>query len=181
MAVSLSGGERRRLEITRALVTMPSLILLDEPFSGIDPIAVQEIRNIIKDLRERGMGILITDHNVRETLSITNRSYIVDEGRVLRHGTAEELVSDPVVRKTYLGDTFSTEEFVRASQSDRRAVGTVRRFTNFVLRRTGSSGESKMARPAPPAASAPASAPPKPEPAQPAQTSKEQQDTGLQL
>ncbi|MFH0772523.1 MAG: LPS export ABC transporter ATP-binding protein [Candidatus Omnitrophota bacterium] len=105
-AYTLSGGERRRLEITRALVTEPSFILLDEPFSGIDPIAVAECQEIICALKEKGLGILLTDHNVRETLSITDRSYIMAEGRVLISGTAEELISDHSARQIYLGEKF---------------------------------------------------------------------------
>jgi len=106
-AQNLSGGERRRLEITRALVTEPSFILLDEPFSGIDPIAVAEAQDVIRALRAKGLGILLTDHNVRETLSITDRAYIMDEGRVLISGTAEELINDPKAREIYLGERFS--------------------------------------------------------------------------
>lgn len=106
-AYTLSGGERRRLEITRALVTNPMFILLDEPFSGIDPIAVFECQQIIRELKERGLGILLTDHNVRETLSITDRSYIMCEGRILISGTKDELISNPEARKIYLGEKFS--------------------------------------------------------------------------
>ena len=106
-ANTLSGGERRRVEIARALVTSPKLMLLDEPFSGVDPIAVEEIKDIISTLREKGMGILLTDHNVRETLSITDRSYIIDEGKILREGTSDELVSDKMVRRVYLGEKFT--------------------------------------------------------------------------
>ncbi|HOW34922.1 MAG TPA: LPS export ABC transporter ATP-binding protein [Candidatus Omnitrophota bacterium] len=106
-AYTLSGGERRRLEITRALVTNPSFILLDEPFSGIDPIVVAEAQEIIKELKEKGLGILLTDHNVRETLSITDRAYLIAEGRVLISGTAQELINDPKARKIYLGEKFS--------------------------------------------------------------------------
>jgi len=105
-ALTLSGGERRRLEITRALVTNPSFILLDEPFSGIDPIAVADIQDILNHLKEKGIGILLTDHNVRETLAITDRSYIMDEGRILISGTAEELINDPRARQIYLGERF---------------------------------------------------------------------------
>jgi lipopolysaccharide export system ATP-binding protein len=105
-AYSLSGGERRRLEITRALVTRPRYILLDEPFAGIDPIAVDDIQAIVRDLRQRGIGVLITDHNVRETLSITDRAYIMFEGRIKRAGTAEELINDPEARRLYLGEDF---------------------------------------------------------------------------
>lgn len=113
-ADTLSGGERRRLEITRALVLEPSLLLLDEPFAGVDPIAVQDIQGILRRLRdERGMSILLTDHNVRETLSVTDRSYIIAEGRILRHGAPAELVADEVVRRTYLGEGFSMPELSR--------------------------------------------------------------------
>ena len=106
-AYTLSGGERRRLEITRALVTNPSFLLLDEPFSGIDPIVVAEAQEIIKELKGRGLGILLTDHNVRETLAITDRAYLIAEGRVALAGSAEELINDPKARKIYLGDKFS--------------------------------------------------------------------------
>ncbi len=103
----LSGGERRRLEIARALMTEPRLLLLDEPFAGVDPIAVADIQGIVRKLREeRGISILLTDHNVRETLAITDRSYIIFEGRILRHGPKEDLVNDPVVRRVYLGEDF---------------------------------------------------------------------------
>lgn len=105
-AYTLSGGERRRLEITRALVTNPSFLLLDEPFSGIDPIVVAEAQEIIRGLKKRGLGILLTDHNVRETLSITDRSYLIAEGRVLISGTAEDLINDPKAKKIYLGEKF---------------------------------------------------------------------------
>ena len=102
----LSGGERRRIEIARCLATDPSFILLDEPFVGVDPIAVEDIQNIVSKLKEKNIGILITDHNVHETLSITDRSYLLYEGKILRSGTSEELVSDEVVRKLYLGQNF---------------------------------------------------------------------------
>ena len=105
-AFTLSGGEKRRLEITRALVTNPQFILLDEPFSGIDPITVFEAQEIIRELRRRGLGILLTDHNVRETLEITDRAYIMAEGRVLIAGTAHELITDPRAREIYLGEKF---------------------------------------------------------------------------
>jgi lipopolysaccharide export system ATP-binding protein len=106
-AYTLSGGERRRLEITRALVTNPSFILLDEPFSGIDPIVVTEAQEIIKELRNKGLGILLTDHNVRETLSITDRAYLIAEGKILISGTAQDLINDPKAREIYLGEKFS--------------------------------------------------------------------------
>ena len=105
-AYTLSGGERRRLEITRALVTSPSFILLDEPFSGVDPIAVYDVQQIVADLRRRGLGILLTDHNVRETLSITDRTYLIYEGKVLKHGTSEFLANDKEARDLYLGAKF---------------------------------------------------------------------------
>ena len=105
-AYTLSGGERRRLEITRALVTNPSFILLDEPFSGIDPIVVNEAQEIIKELREKGLGILLTDHNVRETLSITDRAYLIAEGKILISGTAGDLINNPQARQVYLGEKF---------------------------------------------------------------------------
>ena len=104
---TLSGGERRRLEITRALVTNPSFILLDEPFSGIDPIVVNDAQEIIRGLRAKGLGILLTDHNVRETLSITDRAYLIAEGRILISGTAQELINNPKAREIYLGEKFS--------------------------------------------------------------------------
>ena len=105
-AYTLSGGERRRLEITRALVTNPSFILLDEPFSGIDPIVVNEAQEIIQELKEKGLGILLTDHNVRETLSITDRAYLIAEGRILISGSAEDLINNPKARQIYLGEKF---------------------------------------------------------------------------
>jgi lipopolysaccharide export system ATP-binding protein len=104
---ALSGGERRRVEIGRALCISPSFILLDEPFSGIDPIAVDDLQKIIFDLKNSGIGILITDHNVRETLSVTNRAYIINEGKIFRAGTPEELGNDPEVRRVYLGESFT--------------------------------------------------------------------------
>ena len=107
LANKLSGGERRRVEITRALAREPSYMLLDEPFVGIDPIAVSEIQDIVGRLRDRGLGVLITDHNVRETLRITDRAYIMYEGRILLQGTAEKLANDSEARKIYLGERFS--------------------------------------------------------------------------
>ena len=106
-AHKLSGGERRRVEITRALARQPSFILLDEPFVGIDPIAVAEIQEIVAGLRKRGLGVLITDHNVRETLRITDRAYIMFEGRIMLHGSAAQLAADPRAREVYLGEHFS--------------------------------------------------------------------------
>lgn len=106
-AFTLSGGERRRLEIARALVTDPAMILLDEPFSGVDPLAVYDVQEIVKSLKKRGLGILITDHSVRETLAIVDRAYLICEGRVLREGTSEFLINDDVSRELYLGPRFS--------------------------------------------------------------------------
>jgi len=105
-AGTLSGGEMRRVEICRALATSPDVILLDEPFSGVDPIAVSDLQELVVSLKDRDIGILLTDHNVRETLQVTDRSYIIDQGRVLAHGTAEEIVDDELVRSTYLGEQF---------------------------------------------------------------------------
>ena len=104
--IQLSGGERRRTEIARALAADPKFILLDEPFAGVDPIAVQDIQNIVKGLKNRNIGVLITDHNVHETLSITDRAYLLIEGSVFRYGTPQELANDEQVRKKYLGDNF---------------------------------------------------------------------------
>ena len=106
-AMALSGGERRRAEIARALAADPSIMLLDEPFAGIDPISIADIRDLVKDLKRRGIGVLITDHNVRETLEIVDRAYIIYDGRVLFSGSPQELVADPDVRRLYLGDSFS--------------------------------------------------------------------------
>ncbi|MEI6567699.1 MAG: LPS export ABC transporter ATP-binding protein [Verrucomicrobiota bacterium] len=106
-AYTLSGGEKRRLEITRALVTSPKLLLLDEPFSGIDPIAVYEVQKIVRRLKDRGLGILITDHNVRETLKITDRAYILCDGKILTEGASDTLANDPVAKHFYLGENFT--------------------------------------------------------------------------
>lgn len=110
-AKNVSGGERRKLEIARALITNPRLILLDEPFSGVDPKAVEELRNEIQRLRENGIAILLTDHNVHETLKVTDRSYVIFQGQVVSAGTPHELINDPRVRETYLGNTFRGDEF----------------------------------------------------------------------
>src|SRR5262249_27988099 len=106
---TLSGGERRRVEIARALVHEPDFILLDEPFSGVDPKAVEELQDIIYQMQIRGLGVLITDHNVRETLTVTDRSYIIHEGQVKLHGTCEFLVNSPEARKYYLGERFTMD------------------------------------------------------------------------
>ncbi len=108
-AMNLSGGEKRRLEIARALITRPSLVMLDEPFSGVDPKAVYEIQGIILDLKRNGIGVLLTDHSVRETLAITDRAYIIHDGTVLVSGTTDRLIDDPEVRRVYLGETFQRE------------------------------------------------------------------------
>jgi lipopolysaccharide export system ATP-binding protein len=110
-AKNVSGGERRKLEIARSLITAPRLILLDEPFSGVDPKAVEELRNEILKLRERGIAILLTDHNVHETLRVTDRSYVIHQGKVVSAGSPRQLVNDPRVRETYLGNTFRGDEF----------------------------------------------------------------------
>jgi lipopolysaccharide export system ATP-binding protein len=105
-AYMLSGGERRRLEIARSLTLQPSFILLDEPFSGIDPLTVRDLQDLIRELSRSGIGVLITDHNVRETLSVTDRAYIVNHGRIMAKGTPKDLSDNPEVRRVYLGDTF---------------------------------------------------------------------------
>ncbi len=108
---TLSGGERRRTEIARALATRPRFILLDEPFAGVDPIAVEDIQSIVAELKERNIGVLITDHNVHETLAITDRAYLLYDGQILKEGTAESLAADPEVRKRYLGEKFTLERY----------------------------------------------------------------------
>ncbi|MBR6803196.1 MAG: LPS export ABC transporter ATP-binding protein [Kiritimatiellae bacterium] len=105
-AYTLSGGERRKLEIARALVRRPSILMLDEPFAGVDPLAVDDIQNIVRDLKAQGLGVIITDHNVRETLNIVDRAYIVFEGKILCEGTSEELINNPQARQSYLGENF---------------------------------------------------------------------------
>ena len=105
-AMALSGGERRRVEIARCLAANPGYLLLDEPFAGVDPIALADIRSLVHDLKERGIGVLITDHNVRETLGIVDRAYILHDGHVLKSGSTEDIIADPQVREVYLGDTF---------------------------------------------------------------------------
>jgi lipopolysaccharide export system ATP-binding protein len=106
-AYTLSGGEKRRLEITRALVTSPKLLMLDEPFAGIDPIAVYEVQKIVRKLKDRGLGILITDHNVRETLKLVDRAYLIHKGEVIYEGTGEAMLHDPKAREIYLGPEFN--------------------------------------------------------------------------
>ena len=106
-AVNLSGGERRRVEIARCLASQPKYILLDEPFAGVDPIAVDEIRELVRELKDRNIGVLITDHNVRETLKIVDRAYIISNGKIIKHGTPDFVISDQDVRRIYLGDKFA--------------------------------------------------------------------------
>ena len=125
VAYTLSGGERRRVEIARALVHEPDFILLDEPFSGVDPKAVEELQDIIFHMQAKGLGVLITDHNVRETLSVTDRSYIIFEGRVMMSGTAEELVNSPEARKFYLGERFYMDT---SATETRRATAREKKF-----------------------------------------------------
>jgi lipopolysaccharide export system ATP-binding protein len=121
-AYSLSGGERRRVEITRALVLSPSFILLDEPFAGIDPIAVLDIQAIVRQLKSKGIGIIITDHNVRETLGVCDRAYILNEGRLLESGTPEEIARSPKARKIYLGDGFRLDERRRTKREEMKGA-----------------------------------------------------------
>jgi lipopolysaccharide export system ATP-binding protein len=118
VGMSLSGGERRRTEIARALAVDPSFVLLDEPFAGVDPIAVEEIQSIVSRLKSKNIGILITDHNVDETLSITDRAYLMVDGKLFKSGTAEELAGDPQVRKVYLGQNFELRR-ARVTQPDK--------------------------------------------------------------
>ncbi len=117
LAKTLSGGERRKLEIARALVSNPTMILLDEPFSGVDPIAVEDLQREIRGLKDRGISVLLTDHNVRETLNVTDRSYIMDSGKVMREGPPRDLIKDELVRRTYLGSTFRGDEFDEPGQT----------------------------------------------------------------
>ena len=121
-ADTLSGGERRRLELARSLATKPSILLLDEPFAGVDPINVEEIQMLIQRLREHGIGILITDHSVRETLQSTDRAYIIHQGQILREGTAEELIADPRVREVYLGRNFDAPASRGVSAQEEREL-----------------------------------------------------------
>ena len=121
-AYSLSGGERRRVEITRALVLSPSFILLDEPFSGIDPIAVLDIQGIIRQLKSKGLGIIITDHNVRETLGVCDRAYIINEGRILEEGSPEKIAQSEKARKIYLGDEFELGGRRHKKEEERKAT-----------------------------------------------------------
>jgi lipopolysaccharide export system ATP-binding protein len=121
-AYSLSGGERRRVEITRALVLSPSFILLDEPFAGIDPIAVIDIQTIIRQLKSKGIGIIITDHNVRETLGVCDRAYIINEGRILEEGPPEKIAQSPKARRIYLGEEFELGSRRRHIEEEKKDV-----------------------------------------------------------
>ena len=123
-AYSLSGGERRRVEITRALVLSPSFILLDEPFAGIDPIAVLDIQTIIRQLKSKGIGIIITDHNVRETLGVCDRAYIINEGRILEEGVPESIARSQKARQIYLGDGFELRKASRSNEDEEKDVST---------------------------------------------------------
>lgn len=115
---TLSGGERRRTEIARALATNPQFLLLDEPFAGIDPVAVEDIQHVVAGLQDKGIGVLITDHNVHETLAITDRAYLLYEGRIFQHGTAEELAANEEVRRRYLGEQFTLERYRRREETE---------------------------------------------------------------
>ena len=119
-AYSLSGGERRRVEITRALVLSPSFILLDEPFAGIDPIAVSDIQSIVRQLKSKGIGIIMTDHNVRETLGVCDRAYIINEGRILEEGSPEDIARSQKARKIYLGDAFELGRSSRSTEDEKK-------------------------------------------------------------
>jgi lipopolysaccharide export system ATP-binding protein len=122
-AYTLSGGERRRLEIARALCADPKLILLDEPFTGIDPIAVGEVQDLVMGLKYRGIGVLITDHNVPEALRITDRAFVLSEGKIVTQGTAEEILEDPIARESYLGDRIKAEHIRMSGQPDEPSEG----------------------------------------------------------
>ncbi len=124
MGIQLSGGERRRTEIARAVAINPSFILLDEPFAGVDPIAVEDIQSIVATLKHKNIGVIITDHNVDETLAITDRTYLLYEGKILKTGTAEELAADPMVRKVYLGQNFELKRSHQLTQEMLHAGGT---------------------------------------------------------
>jgi lipopolysaccharide export system ATP-binding protein len=119
IAETLSGGEQRRLELARSLATKPLILLLDEPFAGVDPIAVQEIQSLVQRMREKNIGILITDHNVRETLQLTDRAYIISQGQILRDGAPRDLVNDPRVREVYLGHSFDAPVLGVSSEEER--------------------------------------------------------------
>jgi len=124
LARTCSGGERRKLEIARALVTNPSLILLDEPFSGVDPLAIEDLQREIAKLRDVGIAVLVTDHNVQQTLKICDRAYVIDSGKVLREGTPHDLINDELVKRTYLGSLFRGDEFAAATPLSQTPVET---------------------------------------------------------
>ena len=125
---SLSGGERRRTEIARALATEPKFVLLDEPFAGVDPIAVEDIQSIVSKLKEKNIGVLITDHNVQETLAITDRTYLLFEGNILKQGTAEDLAADPMVRKVYLGENFELRKPLSKKEKTIKYIESIIKF-----------------------------------------------------
>jgi len=129
IAETLSGGERRRLELSRALATRPTILLLDEPFAGVDPINVQEIQGLVRQMRDRDLGILITDHNVRETLQLTDRASIIHEGRILREGNSTELIADPRVREVYLGHSFDAPVSGISNLEERELFGRDKKST----------------------------------------------------
>ena len=124
LGIQLSGGERRRTEIARAVAINPAFILLDEPFAGVDPIAVEDIQSIVATLKHKNIGVIITDHNVDETLAITDRTYLLYEGKILKTGTAEELAADPMVRKVYLGQHFELKKKPPTDAGDEKPQGT---------------------------------------------------------
>lgn len=175
LAYTLSGGERRRVEIARALVHEPDFILLDEPFSGVDPKAVEELQDIIYQMQARGLGVLITDHNVRETLTVTDRSYIIYEGKVMLSGTAEELVNDPDARKYYLGERFYMDTTADDRKRDARRKVRDSYGAPPQARKaepTGSSGEPPPPRQEPREQLPPSDGPRPPEEPEPAAKSK---------
>lgn len=132
---SLSGGERRRTEIARALATEPSFVLLDEPFAGVDPIAVEDIQSIVSKLKEKNIGVLITDHNVQETLAITDRTYLLFEGNILKQGTAEELAADPMVRKVYLGENFELRKPLNKKEKTVKYIESIIKYCQDIIER----------------------------------------------
>lgn len=132
---SLSGGERRRTEIARALATEPNFVLLDEPFAGVDPIAVEDIQNIVSKLKEKNIGVLITDHNVQETLAITDRTYLLFEGNILKQGTADELAADPMVRKVYLGENFELRKPLNKTEKTVKYINSMIKFCQDIIER----------------------------------------------
>jgi len=137
LGIQLSGGERRRTEIARALAVDPKFILLDEPFAGVDPIAVEDIQGIVSKLKERNIGILITDHNVHETLNITDRAYLLFEGAVLKAGTSQELADDEQVRRVYLGQNFELRKLYFSWFSDFNKTLSIKKTNRIISKATG--------------------------------------------